>query len=98
LATKSLQLEKKIMGVKTTTMGVDPRLWKKVNDAIMGENAAVVLTTILNGLSMLLVQAGVADSELRARAHLAAMLVSPDTGPPGSLKAMFEEELKKLGG
>jgi len=83
---------------KVTKMGVDPALWARVNQAIMGENAAIALTTILNGLSMLLLQAGVVDSEERARAHLAAMLVSPDTGPVGSLKGMFEEELKKLGG
>lgn len=83
---------------KTIEMGVDPVLWARVNQVILGENMAIVLTTLLNGLSMFLIEAGIASTEEQARAHLAAMLVSPDNAPPGSLKSLFEEELRKLGG
>ena len=73
------------------------KIWTKVNAAILGENAADVLVTILSGLSMLLVESGMCKSEPQARAHLAAMLLSPDTSDqPGSLFPLLHAELQRL--
>ena len=41
-------------------------------------------------------EAGVAPDEKAARVHLAAMLLSPDTGPVGSLLPGLQAELAKL--
>jgi hypothetical protein len=72
------------------------RIWKKVNKAILGENAGEAISTIINGLSMLLVQAGVARDELDGRVHLAAMLLSPDSGPVGGLADRLPEHFAAL--
>jgi len=71
-------------------------IWKHVNQAILNENAAEVTVTLISGLCALLVAAKVAESEMDARALLAAMLVSPDTGPAGSLLPEMQAELARL--
>jgi hypothetical protein len=60
-------------------------LWRRINETILDENVGEVLVTIFSGLSMALVEAGVAETERDARVHLAAMLLSPDDGEVGSL-------------
>jgi hypothetical protein len=82
--------------------GIAPnkRIWEKVNQAILGENAAVALVTIISGLCGLLKQSGVCATEDEARAQLAAMLLSPDKpgAAPGSLVPLLQVELEKIRG
>lgn len=81
-----------MLGVKP-----DKKMWARVNKVIMGENAAVVLVTFQSAMCQLLIQNGVAQTEDQARAHLAAMLVSPDRDPmPGSLVGLMQAELLRL--
>lgn len=72
------------------------RIWKVVNAAIMDENAAEVLVTLISGMISLLVESKVCPDVRSARAHLAAMLLSPDTGEVGALLPDLEAELAKL--
>jgi hypothetical protein len=75
----------------------DPKLWAKVNAVIMGESAAAVVVTFSSAMCQMLIQAGVCPDEPHARAHLAAMLLSPDTDPaPGSLMPLVQAELARL--
>jgi hypothetical protein len=74
----------------------DKRIWGKVNAAILGENAASTLVTLMSGMCSLLVQEGICQDDAHARAHLAAMLISPDTGPVGSLRPFLDTELARL--
>lgn len=75
----------------------DKKMWARVNAAIMGDNAAVALVTLTSGLCALLVDAGVAADEPHARAHLAAILLSPDTATkPGSLLHLLHAEIARL--
>jgi hypothetical protein len=72
-------------------------LWGRVNAVILGANAAETLVTLISGLCALLVDAGVCPDEPSARAHLAAVLLSPDTAPkPGSLLPLLQAELARL--
>ncbi len=80
-------------------LGFKPKheLWSRVNQAILGESAADVFTTCLNGFCQILVQGGICPDENHARAHIAAMLLSPDTNPqPGSLVPLLQAELARL--
>lgn len=80
-------------------LGVKPKqaLWAKVNQAILNESAADVFVTCLNGFCQILIQGGICPDENHARAHIAAMLLSPDTNPePGSLLPMLKDELARL--
>lgn len=73
------------------------RIWKKVNAAILNENAADTLVTIISGMCAMLVQSGVCPDEPHARAHLAAVLLSPDTSDDaGSLLPLLQGELSRL--
>lgn len=78
--------------------GIKPnkRIWKRINKAMLGENAAEVLVTLISGVSMILVKAGVAPDERQARVHLAAMLLSPDDGEVGSLAPLLIPEFEAL--
>lgn len=71
-------------------------IWERVNDAILGENAASVLVTVISGMCSMLVQSGVCADERAARVSLAAMLLSPDDGPVGSLAPRLKAEFRKL--
>ena len=71
-------------------------IWTRVNQAILQENAGEVMVTLISGMCALLVQAGVAQNERAARVHLAAMLLSPDDGPVGSLAPELQAELARL--
>lgn len=80
-------------------LGVKPnkKLWAKVNPVIMGESAADVIVTFISAMCQLCMQAGVCKDENEARAHLAAMLLSPDTDTkPGSLLPLVQAELAKM--
>jgi hypothetical protein len=73
------------------------KMWARVNAVIMGESAADVITTFISAMAQILIQAGVAADESHARAHLAATLLSPDTGDkPGSLVHLLDGEFAKL--
>ncbi len=79
-------------------LGIKPnkRIWKRVNKAILNENAGVVMVTLISGMCSLLIDAGIAVDEHGARAHLAAMLLSPDDGPVGSLAGRLPHEFIRL--
>lgn len=73
------------------------KMWDRVNAVIMGESAADVISTFISAMCQLLIQAGVVGCENTARAHLAAVLLSPDTSDkPGSLVPLLDAEFKKL--
>jgi len=72
-------------------------MWARVNAVIMGENAAEVIVTFIGAMTSLVIQAGVCSDIATARAHLAAILLSPDSSPKaGSLVPLLEAELAKL--
>jgi hypothetical protein len=73
-----------------------PRIWKKVNEAILDENAGEVMVTLIGGMTSLLIANGVCESDRQARVHLAAMLLSPDTGAVGSLVKDLPAEFARL--
>ena len=74
----------------------DATVWARVNKVLLDENAATVVVTLISGLCSILVHAGVCRDERHARVHLAAMLLSPDTGPVGSLVEELTAELIRL--
>lgn len=79
--------------------GIKPsqKIWKRVNAAIMGESAAEVLITFISAMCQMLVQTGACATEDQARAHLAAMLLSPDNATRvGSLLPQLHAELARL--
>jgi hypothetical protein len=71
-------------------------IWKRVNLAILDENAAEVTVTLISGMCSMLIASGACSNERSARVQLAAMLLSPDTGPVGSLLPDLTVELAKL--
>lgn len=72
-------------------------IWRRVNEAILGESAADVVVTLISGLCSLMIAAGVVPDERTARVHVAAMLLSPDDSTvPGSLLPMLQRELDRL--
>jgi hypothetical protein len=80
-------------------MGFKPsrRIWEKVNAAILNENAGETLVTLISGMCSMLVSTGVCADEMQARAHLAAVLLSPDTSDrPGELVPQMHAELARL--
>lgn len=72
------------------------RIWTKVNRAIVGENMAEVLVTVTDGLCRAVVHAGAAPDEDHARAMVAAMLLSPEDRPPGSVAVLLDAEIERL--
>lgn len=80
-------------------LGVKPKqaLWAKVNQAILDESAADVFVTCFSGFMQILIQGGICADENQARAHMAAMLLSPDSDPkPGSLLPLVKAELARM--
>jgi hypothetical protein len=73
-------------------------IWDRINYAIVGENTATVLVTLISGMTSILVDAGVCETDEEARAHLAAIILSPDTGPIGALAPQLEEHFRRLRG
>jgi hypothetical protein len=71
-------------------------MWARVNAVIMGESAGEVVVTFTSAMCQMIIQAGVCADEESARVHLAAMILSPDTGPPGSLVPRLHAEIAKL--
>lgn len=75
----------------------DQKIWARVNQAILDENAAVVMSTLISGMCSLLTTGGVVPDEEAARVHLAAMILSPDDDTaPGSLIPRLQAECAKL--
>jgi hypothetical protein len=75
----------------------DPRIWAKVNAAILDENGATVLVTMISGLCALLVDWKPCRDEEHARVHFAAVLLSPDSASKaGSLLDRLPAELARL--
>lgn len=87
--------------MKIQNMKPDAAMAARINHAFLGgqpsQNAGVVLVTLVSMAAELLRQTGVSANEHEARAHLAALLVSPDDGPLGNLIPQFKAELRKLG-
>lgn len=78
-------------------MKPNQRIWAKINDAILDENAGETLVTMISGMSMLLVQAGVCRDEMHGRIHLAAICMLPNVGPRGEeLMDALKHELQLL--
>jgi len=79
-------------------LGVKPNLkiWQRVNAVIMGEGMGEVIVTFTSAMCQMIIQAGVCPDEPSARVHLAAMILSPDTGPIGSLLPRLQAELARL--
>lgn len=86
-----------MLGVKP-----DPEMWRRINLAFLGgkpdQSAATVIVTMISGMSQMLIQGGICRDEHQARAHLAAMLISPDDlpGRPGALMRQLKNELLRL--
>lgn len=75
----------------------DPVIWARINQVILGENAASVTVTMIGGLCQVLIASEVVADEDHARAHLAALLLSPDhSEKPGSLLPLLQAEIAKL--
>lgn len=75
----------------------DAKLWTKINKAILNENAAVAIVTMVDGMCSILKAGGLASDDAGARVHLAAMILSPDDGTaPGSLIPRLQAECAKL--
>jgi hypothetical protein len=73
------------------------KIWERVNAVIMGESVAEVINTFISAMCTMIVEAGVAGCENAARAHLAAVLLSPDTSDrPGSLVPLLDAEFAKI--
>ena len=82
--------------------GVKPNheMWHRMNVAALNGqesvSAAELLVTLIDACSSILRHAGFA-TDAEARAHLAAMILSPDNAPrPGSLLPLLKAELDKL--
>jgi hypothetical protein len=72
-------------------------IWARVNPVIMGESLADVIVTFQSAMGQMLIAAGVAATEEQARAHLAAILLSPDTGEnPGALMSLLQAEIARI--
>ena len=75
----------------------DPVVWARINKAILNENAAVALVTMIDGMCSILRAGGIAADDSGARVHLAAMILSPDDGSgPGSLIPQLQAECIRL--
>ena len=76
----------------------DADLWHEINMALLdADNLGVAVVTILDGMSQLLIVAGVCRDTHHARAHIAAMLLSPDDmDEVGSLVDLLPAELRRL--
>lgn len=74
----------------------DPAIWKRINRAILDENAADVIATMISGMCSILISAGLARDEYHARVHLAAIVVSPSDGKAGQLLPDLMRELEKI--
>lgn len=77
-------------------------MWARMNDAALNGaksvNAAELLVTVLSAATSILIHSGAAKDDAQARAHLAAMLLSPETSPNvGSLLPLLQGELARLG-
>ena len=79
----------------------NPDMWERMNLAALNGaesvNAAELLSTLVGACSSILMSSGVVVNDGAARAHLAAMLLSPDTGPVGALLPLLHVELARLG-
>ena len=78
--------------------GIKPngKMWARVNAVIMGEGMGEVIITFVSAMCQMIIAAGVCADERSARVHLAAMILSPDDGPVGSLLQRLHAELAKL--
>lgn len=72
------------------------QLWHEVNLVIEGENAAEVIASIVGGLAWLIRRAMPGLTKDRARAHLAAIVLSPSGHEVGALLPRTEVELAAM--
>lgn len=82
---------------KTTYIKPNEKLWKKVNQLLIREDALAgeTLVTFIGAMANIILQSGVARTEDAARAYLAAMVISPE-GHTGKLRGLMDEALVKL--
>ena len=85
-----------MLGVKP-----DPKMWARMNLAALagGEsvNAGVLVVTMVGALTNILIEIGVCSTMEQARAHLAAILLSPDDREgAGSLMPLLHAELTRI--
>ncbi len=72
-------------------------IWDRVNPVIMNESVADVIVTFHSAMGQMLIQAGVVTTEEQARAHLAAILLSPDTSDEvGTLMPLLQAEIARI--
>jgi hypothetical protein len=72
-------------------------LWSKVNQVILGASMGEVFITFQSAMCQMLIAEGIVPDEPAARAHLAAILLSPDTSDkPGSLVPLLDAEFKRM--
>jgi len=79
--------------------GIRPNkaLWSKVNEVILGASMGEVFITFQSAMCQILIAEGIVPNEPAARAHLAAMLLSPDTSDkPGSLVPLLQAEFERM--
>lgn len=73
----------------------DKRIWSNVNEAIKDENLGSATASVIDGFSQLIMH-GLGVTEDQARAHLAAICLSPAGRPIGSLDSILSGELNRL--
>lgn len=71
------------------------RIWANINAVIEAENLGETIATIVGGVSQLIMR-GLNITEEQARAHLAAICLSPAGRPIGALEPALKGELVRL--
>jgi hypothetical protein len=71
-------------------------LWARINAVLVGENMGEALVTMIDGMVSIFISIGVAPDDPHARAHLAAIMLSPLGAPPGSLQPLLNAELARI--
>lgn len=71
------------------------RIWSAVNKAIEDEEFGPVVASVVGGFTQLIMGA-LGITEDQARAHLAAICLSPTGRPTGSLEPLLADELERM--
>lgn len=84
--------------MSSKTYNVDPKLWAKLNAALLGESPGTAIATMIIGACNILVATGGAEDVDDARVQLAAMALSPADRRIGALEDRVPEALARLRG
>ncbi len=84
-------------GMLASMLDVPPseRIWSAVNKAIEGEDMGPTFATVIAGFTQLIIEA-TGLTEDQARAHLAAICLSPSGGDLGSLEPLLADEFERM--